>query len=424
MDEKPAYPDLTGAVVLKKPEHGISRRNIDPDALRILFRLHALNHTAYLVGGAVRDLMLGKPPKDFDIVTDARPAQIKKYFPRVFIIGRRFRLAHIHFPGNKIVEVATFRKDSGANGPDAAEGRNVAEDIFGSPRQDAFRRDITINALFFDAVNSIVIDYVGGVADLRQGRIRIIGDCAERFREDPVRIWRVIRYAARAGFAIDGDTEREITGHGDLLAGCSGARLYEELYKDLNSAQTRPVIEGLRKYGILRFIIGRAGECYEADAALFARLARLLEIEDNEKANGRKLMLDDMCAVLFWPWLEPRLAAAQGDLHTILNKEFHDAGMRVLLPKGLRAQFFEILVLAVRMIRALRTGRVRWALRGRAQYAQASRLVFLLERDRAPAGEESFESLLQQAFPQLRPSGPPRPRRRRRRKKQLEAGPG
>ena len=413
MDEKNISSVMTGeAVILKRPEHAISRRNIDPDALRILFRLHSLRFIAYLTGGAVRDMMLGKAPKDFDIVTNARPGQIKKYFSDVFIIGRRFRLAHIHFRGGKIIEVATFRKNSGLAGQDTSEARNDPKNIYGSPREDASRRDITINALFYDAITASVIDYVGGLDDLRLRRIRVIGDPGERFREDPVRIWRIIRYATRVGFNIEENTGREITGHCHLLAQCSGARLYEEFNKDLIHTETRPVIEGLRKYGILKHIIGRAGEEYETDDPLFTRLGLLLDIEDREKINGCKLLLDEMCFILFWPWLEPMFAGVQGDMHTILKKAFVNAKMEVILPKSLRAQVIEILVMVGKMIRALRTGRMRWSMRGRPQYAQASRLCFLIEEDRTPDTEESFESLFRQAFPQIPTSGS----RRRRRK--------
>lgn len=415
MNARNTVPDLSGdAVVLKKPEHGISRRNIDADALRLIFRLQHLGFTAYLTGGAVRDMMLGKTPKDFDIVTDARPGQIKKYFHRVFIIGRRFRLAHVHFSGGKIIEVATFRKHSSFGGSAADGERDVPETIYGTPREDALRRDITINALFYDAVRSQVIDYVGGIADLRSRRIRVIGDSGERFREDPVRIWRVIRYALRAGFDIDDATEREISVQRHLLARCSPARLFEELSKDLSHKQTHLVVAGLRKYGLLRQIIGRAGEAYETDAVLSARLDMLLEVEDSEKVKGRRLMLDDMYAVLFWPWLEPQLAASQGDMHAALKKALSDAGMQVLIPKSLRAQFGDILVLVGKMLRALGTGHVRWSLRGRPQYAQASRLCVLIEKGRAPEGEESFESLFRQAYPQAQAAGPPRRQRRRR----------
>jgi poly(A) polymerase len=407
MDEKNISSLITSeAVILKKPEHSISRRNIDSDALKILFRLHSLRFTAYLTGGAVRDMMLGKVPKDFDIVTNARPKQIKKYFPNVFIIGRRFRLAHIHFRDGKIIEVATFRKNSSfGKQHDTSEARNDPENVYGSPREDAFRRDITINALFYDAITASVIDYVGGLDDLRRRRVSVIGDPGERFREDPVRVWRVIRYAARVGFNIAEDTVREITDHCHLLAQCSGARLYEEFNKDLIHTATRPVIEGLRKYGILRHIIGRAGEDYETDSALFSRLGLLLAIEDREKIKGCKLLLDEMCFILFWPWLEPLFAGAQGDMHTILKKTFENAKMEVILPKSLRAQVIEILVMVGKMIRALRTGRMRWSLYGRPQYVQASRLCFLIEKNRAPKNGESFESLFRQTFPQISTSG-------------------
>jgi poly(A) polymerase len=248
---------------------------------------------------------------------------------------------------------------------------------------------------------------------LRHKKIRIIGDPGERFSEDPVRIWRVIRYAARVGFTIAEDTAREIAGHCHLLAQCSGARLYEEFYKDLVHSETRTVIEGLRKYGILRQLIGQVGADYEADSALFARLCQLLDIEDREKLKGCKLLLDEMCVILFWPWLEPLFAAAQGDMHTLLKKTLVNAKMEVVLPKSLLAQVIEILVMIGKMIRALRTGRMRWSMRGRPQYAQASKLCFLLEKKRAPEAEESFESLFRQAFPQLTISGSPSSRRRR-----------
>ena len=250
---------------------------------------------------------------------------------------------------------------------------------------------------------------------MRLRRIRIIGDPGERFREDPVRIWRVIRYAARVGFNIEEEAAREIIGHGHLLAQCSGARLYEEFNKDLGHTETRPVIEGLRKYGILKHIIGRAGEDYETDDRFVcqARFASWIS-KISEKSKGCKLLLDEMCAILFWPWLEPLFVAAQGDMHTILKKAFVNAEMEVILPKSLRAQVIEILVMVGKMIRALRTGRMRWSMRGRPQYAQASRLCFLIEKNRAPEAEESFESLFRQAFPQIPISG--RQRRRRRRK--------
>ncbi|MCX6558104.1 MAG: hypothetical protein NTW95_11875, partial [Candidatus Aminicenantes bacterium] len=236
-----------------------------------------------------------------------------------------------------------------------------------------------------------------------------------RFREDPVRIWRVIRYASRAGFAITADTELEIAGQRHLLADCSGARLFEELGKDLGHAETRLVMAGLREQGILRHVIGRAGADYESDPALFARLLHLLAQADGEKARGGSIFLDEMAAILFWPWLEPLFAAEPGDMHPLLKKAFDDAGMKVSLPKSLRAQAIEILVLAGKMIRALGNGRMRWVLRERPPYAPAARLCFLIAKGRMPGKEESFESLFREAFPQI-PTSDRRQRRRRRRR--------
>lgn len=403
--------------VLTRSEHTLSRRHIDPDALKILFRLRHLGFTAYLTGGAVRDMLLGKTPKDFDIATSAHPAQIKKCFANAFIIGRRFRLAHIRFRGGKVIEVATFRKDPGPAAAPSRPGAAPLQYAFGTPAEDAWRRDITVNALFYDPVTAEVIDYVGGVADLRQGCIRIIGDAAERFREDPVRIWRVIRYAARLGFRIGAEVGDEILASRHLLAGCSDARLFEEFSKDMLGPQTRSVVEGLREFGVLSLLLGRIGSAYESDPGLFAGVCALLDIADREKELHRDPGLGEMSVLFFWPWVESLLAGTPTDPATILRKEFMDADLAVALPKSLRAQAIDVMVLLNRMMRGLRTGNMRWSLRGRPQYPQASRLYFLIEQHRAPEAGESFETVFQKAFPSrpLRESG--RPRRRRRGKR-------
>src|SRR5512134_2156704 len=190
--------------IVPRSSHAISRRDIDPDALKVLYRLHEHNFVAYLVGGSVRDLLLGRRPKDFDIGTSAHPYQIKKLFRNCWIIGRRFRLAHVRF-GPKAIEVATFRRHvlPGTENEPATAGEPVAEpepsdllirhdNTFGTPEEDAFRRDFTINALFYDIATFSVIDYVGGIDDLHARVIRCIGDPDVRFREDPVRMLRAI----------------------------------------------------------------------------------------------------------------------------------------------------------------------------------------------------------------------------------------
>jgi poly(A) polymerase len=360
--------------------------------------------------------MLGRKPKDFDVATDARPRQIKKRFANAFIIGRRFRLAHIRFHGGKIIEVATFRRDPGPEEeePAGTEADADHKGAYGTPRDDAFRRDITINALYYDPVAFTVIDYVGGLEDLERRRIRIIGDPGERFTEDPVRVWRVLRHAARLGFSIDEATEKAIHSHGHLLAGAPGSRLYEELNKDL-CYETRLVIEILRTYRLLRYVLGRAGEEYESDYAKFCRLTDLLDIEDRARGDGVMLTLEEMYSLVFWPWLEGFLDEATDDMHTILLNAFAGAGMQALIPKNLRADIVQILIILWHMRRALKTGRMRWSLKKRAHFPQASRVCVLMEKGRAPKDDESFENLFRRAFPSA-PQGTDRRRRRHRRR--------
>src|SRR6188472_3770634 len=211
------WPAMAEPRVVPRAEHTISRRDVDPDALRVLYRLRQFEHTAYLVGGSVRDLLIGRRPKDFDIGTSAHPYQVKKLFRNCWIIGRRFRLAHVRF-GPKVVEVATFRRQvqpgeeivqDGVPSPEprpegtAGDAAIHHDNTFGTPEEDAFRRDFTINALFYDIATFSIIDYVGGIDDLRAGLVRCIGDPEVRFREDPVRMLRAIALAARLNFTIE-----------------------------------------------------------------------------------------------------------------------------------------------------------------------------------------------------------------------------
>ncbi|MGB7297536.1 MAG: CCA tRNA nucleotidyltransferase [Candidatus Aminicenantales bacterium] len=411
MDDSQSVPDrpVTPAI-FTRPGHSISRQDIDPNALKVVFRLHRLGFTAYVTGGAVRDLLLGRPAKDFDVVTNARPGQIKKRFANAYVIGRRFRLVHVHFSGGGIIEVATFRRAVQRSEESVPEDENPPPSPYGTPQEDAFRRDITINALFYDVINEAVVDYVGGLEDLARKMVRVIGDPAERFKEDPVRVWRVLRHAARLGFFVEESAEREISVHAHLIAACSGARLYEELNKDLAS-ETRPVLTALRKSGILRHIFGTAGEAYETDDLLFSELSSILEAVDRAKTAGVPLSLEEMYAALFWPWAKPLFGESGVDLHKILSDTLRDAGMQVNIPRALRADFSQVLIIAAAMERALRTGKMRWSLARRPLFGAAARLHFLIFKGRPPDKDESFETLFRQAFP----GGGPEQRRRRRR---------
>ena len=259
---------MSEPVIIPRSEHPISRRDIDPDALKVLYRLQQFNHTAYLVGGSVRDLLLERRPKDFDVGTDAHPYQIKKLFRNCWIIGRRFRLAHVRF-GNKAIEVATFRRNilpgtenepATTEPPAEAEVESPADllirhdNTFGTPEEDAFRRDFTINALFYDIATFSIIDYVGGLQDLREGLIRSIGDPRQRFQEDPVRMLRAVAFAARLGFRMDAPVVDAIREHRGLLANAAPARLIEEYYKVLRSGAAEKTFRLLADHGLLETI--------------------------------------------------------------------------------------------------------------------------------------------------------------------------
>jgi poly(A) polymerase len=252
---------MTEPVIVPRAEHPISRRDIDPDALKVLYRLHESGYIAYLVGGSVRDLLLSRRPKDFDVGTSAHPYQVKKLFRNCWIIGRRFRLAHVRF-GEKAIEVATFRRHVPAGSESepapAAAGARAAPDApaeydntFGTPEEDAFRRDFTINALFYDIGSFSIIDYVGGLQDLKDGLIRSIGDPNGRFQEDPVRMLRAIVMASRLGFRLDEPIVDAIATHRGLMASAAPARLIEEYYKILRSGYAETTFRALAEHRLL-----------------------------------------------------------------------------------------------------------------------------------------------------------------------------
>ena len=250
------------AEIYPRDQHQISRTLIDPDALKIMYRLARAGFKAYLVGGGVRDLLLGKRPKDFDIATDATPKKIKTLFRNSRVIGRRFKLVHVFFGGGKNIEVSTFRdvtspQESLENGDSPElESMLVAHDnTFGTEATDAVRRDLTINALFYDAISFSIIDYVGGMRDLRNRIVRIIGDPDIRFAEDPVRLLRVVRHAARAGFSIEPACRSSLIRCRELLKTSSQVRVFEEIKKDLYSGHILPILRGLAETGLLELLI-------------------------------------------------------------------------------------------------------------------------------------------------------------------------
>jgi poly(A) polymerase len=295
--------------IVPRAEHRISRRDVDPDALKVLYRLHEHHYIAYLVGGSVRDLLLGRRPKDFDIGTSAHPHQVKKLFRNCWIIGRRFRLAHVKF-GTKTIEVATFRRhveaspitpeidaadatESAANAPAGSETQKRRADdhlihrdnTYGTPEEDAFRRDFTVNALFYDIGTFSIIDYVGGLDDLDARLIRCIGDPEVRFLEDPVRMLRAVVLAARLQFSIDQPILEAIAVHRHEIARSAPARLIEEYYKILRSGHAREAFKELRATGLLKAITpelaGASESVWQSIGALDAYRARFEAAPDS-----------------------------------------------------------------------------------------------------------------------------------------------
>jgi poly(A) polymerase len=257
-------------VIVPRAEHAISRSQIDPDALKVLYRLHQNDYLAYLVGGSVRDLLLGRRPKDFDIGTSAHPYQVKRLFRNCWIIGRRFRLAHVRF-GTKNIEVATFRRQLSAEelaappeppaaeesiplhhgGARAGDGMLHRDNTFGTPEEDAFRRDFTVNALFYDIASFSIIDYTGGLQDLDARIIRCIGNPVDRFQEDPVRMLRAISMASRLDFDIDPPIDSAIASHRHDLGKSAPARLIEEIYKVLRAGASQRAFRMLAERRLL-----------------------------------------------------------------------------------------------------------------------------------------------------------------------------
>ena len=262
----------------------IAPERLDVEGLKILNRLHRYGHQAYFVGGCVRDLLLGRSPKDFDIATSAHPGEVRSLFRNCRLIGRRFRLAHVFFRGGKIIEVATFRANPigvGEPGEDLPEDLLITRDnVFGTAEQDARRRDFTVNSLFYDIRLGRGIDYAGGLADLQTRTIRTIGDPEVRMREDPVRILRAVRFAARLSFEIDPATYAAMEGAVEDLARCAPPRVLEEVLKLMRGAHAKRSFELLHALGALKLLLPPVGEHLqrtgeEGAKILFGRLGSL-----------------------------------------------------------------------------------------------------------------------------------------------------
>ena len=342
--------------VLSQEEHPILEKDIEAEALKVLYRLRDAGYSGYLVGGGVRDLYLGNKPKDFDISTNARPGQLRKLFRNSRTIGRRFRLVQVFFKGNKIIEVSTLRSQSEFDNDDPDKVL-PANNTFGTLEEDAFRRDLTINSLFYEIENKTVIDYVGGVQDLTDGIIRIVGEPEQRIIRDPVRILRAIRHAARNGFSIEEKTFAAITKHVYKLDLCPTSRIRDELLKDLRGGTSKAWAELALRTGVFSSLFPfyaalfnernnpEKGEAVQGE--LLAMLGVLDTICSRSTTEKGEVMFEDamLFAVLLFPW-----ALRQFDL---LDQELKGSGYH-RLSKAVRGELDQVFARRLNLKRAIK----------------------------------------------------------------------
>jgi poly(A) polymerase len=421
--------------VVPRSEHRISRANISDNALKVLYRLKAAGYEAYLVGGGVRDLSLGHEPKDFDVATDARPEAVKELFRNCRLIGRRFRLAHVHF-GPEIIEVATFRALHDPDGGSSEEriiedGLIVRDNVYGTLAEDALRRDFTINALYYNIADFSVVDHAGGMEDLEAGVVRLIGDPEVRYREDPVRMLRAVRFAVKLGFKIDPGTARPIRPMAELLQNIPTARLFEESLKLFMSGTALESFEALRHYGLFDQLFPGVERALARDAhgvgVRFISLA--LKNTDDRIADGKPVTPTFLFAALLWPAVREAMRGYQDQegmndvlaLQAAAQDAVQDQLRRVAIPKRFSIPMREVWSLQPRLER--RGGRRSVRLIGhprfraaydfmllRAEVDEVAQDVAAWWRDFQSGSEEERQTMAEN-------DAVPARRRRRRRKK-------
>ena len=345
-DDVPIRLDL-----IPRDQHNISRRDISPNALRVLYKLREGGFESYLVGGAVRDLLLGGHPKDFDVATSAHPDQVKQLFRNCRLIGRRFRLAHVHY-GQEIIEVATFRgtADDGSGAREMVDGRIVRDNVYGTIEEDAVRRDFTINALYYTIDDFSVHDFVGGYADVQQRVLRLIGAPERRFREDPVRMLRAARFAAKLGFSIEASAAAAITSLRHLIADAPPARLFDESLKLFLAGHALSSFRVLREQGLMDSLLPDFESSLAADPSLQSLIESALRNTDERVAAGKSVTPAFLFAALLWPAVTQTLAASGND--DVLSASQHVVGKLlslVALPKRFSLPMQEIWIMQSRL---------------------------------------------------------------------------
>lgn len=328
MADLESLPGLENARIVPRDEHNISRKDISPNALKVLGRLNSADHFAFLVGGGVRDLLLGNQPKDFDIATDATPEEVRTLFRNSRIIGRRFKIVHIRF-GREIIEVTTFRAhheveneiERGTprkqirdlDSAHSSEGMILRDNVYGDIDEDALRRDFTINALYYTTDGFRLLDFSSGVEDLRNRQLRMIGDPGTRYKEDPVRMLRALRFSAKLGFTIEKSTAEPIDKLAHLLASISPARLFDETLKLFTTGYATETFRLLENSPLGDYVIGPTLDALETCDDAAANLVDLaLENTDKRLQEGKSVTPYFLFAALLWPVLR------------VIEKQFRD----------------------------------------------------------------------------------------------------
>jgi poly(A) polymerase len=359
-------PVHVGPRVVHQP---ISRSSLDPEAVKIIQRLTRFDHHAYLVGGCVRDLLLEREPKDFDIGTSATPRQIKRLFRNCRIIGRRFRLAHIYFQSGKIIEVATFRAQDEQDGaPADSEARDLLirdDNVFGTEEQDALRRDFTINSLFYDVNNETVLDHADGLGDLRRRLVRTIGDPDVRFREDPIRILRAIKFAARLDFQIEPRTLAALERTRQEIPRAAAPRILEELNRFCRGGAARRSFELLRETGVLEVLLPEVARHAAASPDSWDFLRELLgQLDASLSTQPRDVRTGEiLAAMLAWPvaersgWLRAPTPVPAAEIAQYVQEELAPIAQRLRASRRDQEQCRQILGTLLRMVPARRSGR-------------------------------------------------------------------
>lgn len=426
--------------IIPRSEHTISRNHISSAALKVLYRLKQANYAAYLVGGGVRDLLLGREPKDFDIATDAQPEQVRELFRNCRLIGRRFRLAHVHF-GQEIIEVATFRADASNDGDRViSDGMILRDNVYGSIDDDVWRRDFTVNALYYNIEDFSVVDYVGGVEDVKAGRLRLIGDPEARYREDPVRMLRAVRFATKLGFTIDAGSEQPIFKLAHLLKDIPAARLLEEANKLFMSGSALQSFEHMRHYGLFDYLFPQveAALSQEEEGFPHTLIMKALKNTDERINIGKPVNPAFLFSVMLWQPMRdlqdhyqkngaPAFEAHRLAADTVISRQI----ATVAIPRRLTTMIREIWDLQTRLLN--RRGKRPFALLNNKRFRAAYDFLLLRaetgEVDQALAdwwtefqeASDERRDAMQSELPAEQPRRRKRrPRRRKARKKSAE----